>query len=92
VKSVAHVRGDSGDESETYLHPARRCAAERGETEHLRVMFVREVVDPAEAGRMRIHFIFRCNVHEAVSSISKFGPPKFNSSRAFTNFASIVVR
>src|SRR5436190_2233538 len=24
--------------------------------------------------------------------MSKFGPPKFNSSRAFTNFASAVVR
>ena len=29
-------------------------------------MFVRQIVDPAGDRQVRVHFIFRCDVHEAV--------------------------
>ena len=78
--------------SKSQLHASEGRASQRGKTKHLCVMFVRQIVDPAEDRPVWINFVLRGKVDEAVISMSKFGPPKFNSSRAFANFASIVVR
>src|SRR5947199_9219820 len=52
--------------SESQFHHSVGGASQRGETENLRVMFVRQIVDPAEDRQMRLHFIFHRNVDEAV--------------------------
>jgi hypothetical protein len=50
--ATGRVRPIGGPEArvtlEPHLHASVRGAPERGETENFRVMFVREIVDPAE--------------------------------------------
>src|SRR6266487_4935317 len=48
------------------FHPSVCGASQCGKTENLRVMFVRQIVDPAEDRQMWVHFIFRRNVDEPI--------------------------
>ena len=48
------------------FHSSVRGASQCRETENLRVMFVRQIVDPAEDRQMWIQFVFHRNVDEAV--------------------------
>src|SRR6266446_3551161 len=52
--------------SEPHPHPAVNSTPQRGKSKNLCVMFVRQIVDPAEDRQVRVHFIFRRNVNEAV--------------------------
>src|SRR5438477_10235539 len=48
------------------LHSSVRGASQCRETENLRVMFIRQIVDPAEDRQMWVYFVFRRNVDEVV--------------------------
>ena len=78
------------------LHSPVYRAAERRKSEHLRIMLVRQIVDATENGQMRADFVFRGKIHEAVIldvEIRRRSPEtEIDSSRAFTHFASSVVR
>src|SRR3954452_11337372 len=66
IREVSHCVRDDKLLLKPHLHAAIRGAAERGKTEYFRIMFVREIVDPAKDRHVWIHFILGRNVHEAV--------------------------
>ena len=48
------------------LHSAVSRTTERRKTEHFGVMFVRQIVDPAEDRQVRIDVVFRREIDEVV--------------------------
>jgi hypothetical protein len=52
--------------SEPHLQAGVGRAAERRESKNLRVMFVRQVVDPAEDGKMRVDLVFGGKINERI--------------------------
>ena len=52
--------------SKSQLHASEGRASQRGKTKHLCVMFVRQIVDPAEDRPVWINFVLRGKVDEAV--------------------------
>src|SRR5437763_13648951 len=48
------------------LHPSISGAPKRGKPKNFRIMLVRQIVDPAKDRQVRVYFIFRRYVNEAV--------------------------
>src|SRR6267143_5556043 len=52
--------------SEPHPHPAVNSTPQRGKSENFCVMLIGQIVDPSKDRHVRINFIFRRNVNEAV--------------------------
>jgi hypothetical protein len=58
------------------LHPSVRGAPNRGKPKNLRVMLVRQIVNPTEDRHVAVNFVFGCDVNEAVILNVEIWPAK----------------
>src|SRR5206468_8404037 len=63
---ATRITAITAGKSESHFDSSIRRAAKCGKTKNLRVMFVGQIVDPAEDRQMWIQFVFHRNVDEAV--------------------------